>query len=100
MPIKSKRYIKPRFLADTDKVESVMDRTMGRILKRDGRRVYKDASSDLLTMYTLTIAQLDGGSARLIRMLRRLAASHVRIEAHGRRQKAKRRMQSRTAVAA
>jgi hypothetical protein len=96
MPTKAKRYAKPKHYAKpkTDKVESVIDRTMARILKRDGRRSYRDASSDLLTMYAATIAHMDGGSARLILMLRRLAATHVRIEAHMRKETAKRRTTS------
>jgi hypothetical protein len=96
MPTKPKHYTKPK----TDKAEFVIDRTMARILKRDGRRSYRDASSDLLTMYAATIAHMDGGSTRLIQMLRRLAATHVRLDAYMRKKKAKRPVRSRTAVAA
>jgi hypothetical protein len=93
MPTKAKRYTntKPKI----DKAESVMDRTMARILKRDGRRSYRDASGDLLTLYAATIAEMDGGSTRLIQMLRRLAATHVRIDAHMRKETAGRVVRSR-----
>jgi len=94
MATKLKRYTKPKI----DKAESVIDRTMGRILKRDGRRSYRDASSDLLTLYAATIAHMDGGSTRLIQMLRRLAATHVRLDAYTRKEKAKRRFGNQRSV--
>jgi hypothetical protein len=80
MPAKSKPA-KPKWLVDIDNAEFAMDRAVQRVLKRDGRRIYRDASSDLLTMYAATIAYMDGGSSRLIRMLRSLAATHGRLEA-------------------
>jgi hypothetical protein len=67
-----------KWLIDIDEVDETVDEAMEKILKRDGRRIYEDASSDLLTFYTNTIVHMDGGPKRLLGILRRLEAAHGR----------------------
>jgi hypothetical protein len=67
----------PRWLRDVDEADHAIDEAMERVRKRDGRRTYETASSDLLTMFTNTIVYLDGGPDRLLGMLRRLEETHV-----------------------
>jgi hypothetical protein len=69
-----------KWLIDIDEVDEAIDETMEKILKRDGRRIYKEASSDLLTFYTNTIVHMDGGPERLIGMLRQLLETHERAD--------------------
>jgi hypothetical protein len=57
-----------------------MDEAMERILKRDGRLNYKEASEDLLSRFTRQISYLDGGPKRLIGILRELEAWYVKHE--------------------
>jgi hypothetical protein len=52
---------------------------MERILRRDGRRAYQDASGDFLTGYCNAIVAMDGGPKRLLGMLRRLERMYVRL---------------------
>jgi hypothetical protein len=61
-----------KWLRETDKAEEAIDEVMERILERDGRRAYEDASGDFLTGYCNTIVAMDGGPKRLLGMLRRL----------------------------
>ena len=66
-----------KWLINIDEVDEAIDEAMEKILKRDGRKIYREASSDLLTFYTNTIVHMDGGPKRLLGMLRRLEATHT-----------------------
>jgi hypothetical protein len=63
-----------KYEIETDEVDSAIDDTMEKILKRDGRKSYEDASNDLLSQYTTLIVHLDGGPKRLLGMLHRIEA--------------------------
>jgi hypothetical protein len=66
-----------RWLRDTDKAEEMVDEAMARILRRDGRRAFADASGNFLSGFCATVALMDGDAKRLLIMLRRLEAMHV-----------------------
>jgi hypothetical protein len=66
-----------KWLVETDQLDAVIDETMEKILRRDGRRIYEAASSDQLSLYTNMIVHMDGGPKRLLGMLRKLEASHA-----------------------
>lgn len=65
-----------KWLRETDRAEEAVDEAMARILRRDGRRAYEDASGDFLTGFCNTIVAMDGGPERLIGRLRRLQAMY------------------------
>jgi len=63
-----------KWLRETDKAEEAVDEMMERILRRDGRKAYQDASGDFLTGFCNTIVFMDGGPERLHVLLRRLTS--------------------------
>jgi hypothetical protein len=69
-----------KWTVEVDDVESTMDEAMERILNRDGRLIYKEASDDLLRRFACTINHMDGGPTRLIGMLHQLEARYVKLE--------------------
>ena len=69
-----------KWTVEVDDAESTMDEAMERILNRDGRLIYKEASDDLLRRFACTINHMDGGPKRLIGMLHQLEAWYVEQE--------------------
>lgn len=61
-----------KWLIEEERAEEMADEVMERILKRDGRKAYQDASGDFLTGFCNTIVAMDGGPERLLGRLRRL----------------------------
>ena len=74
-----------RWLIETDKAEMAVDETLERILQRDGRKAYQDASGDFLTGYCNTIVAMDGSPERLLGMLRGLEAMYEQPRATARK---------------
>ena len=56
-----------KWLINIDEVDEAIDEAMEKILKRDGRKIYREASSDLLTFYTNTIVHMDGRTEAVAR---------------------------------
>ncbi len=78
--VKAKVKDNKKWSVETDNVEFDMDQTMERILKRDGRAVYREASHELLRRFAATISYMDGRPKRLLGMLRRLEAMYAMLD--------------------
>jgi len=72
-----------KWMLDTINAEIATDQAMERILRRDGRRAFADASGDFLSGFAATIAHMDGGPKRLLGMLRRLERMYAKTPAIG-----------------